>query len=202
MRKALLPLLVAFLLAACRHDPPNLNSPGRTIVVLGDSMAAGVGSGPGEAYPDLLATRLRAEVVNAGVSGSTTAEGLARIGDVLAEDPWMVIVELGGNDFLRQVPPEQTERNLRGILDRLIAGRVVPVLVEMDAPFAARYREIYGRLSDEYHVPVVEDVFGEIERDPSLKSDQIHPNAAGQRKLAEAIAEEIQPILDARRKAR
>ncbi len=202
MRKALLPLLFAVLLAACRHAPPNLNSPGHTIVVLGDSMAAGVGSGPGEAYPDLLAARLRTEVVNAGVSGNTTADGLARIGDVLAEDPWMVIVELGGNDFLRQVPPEQTERNLRAILDRLIAGRVVPMLVEMDAPFAARYREIYGRLGDEYHVPVVEDVFGEIERDPSLKSDQIHPNAAGQRKLAEAIAEEVQPILDARRKAR
>lgn len=202
MRKVLLPLLAVTLLAACRHAPPNLNSPGHTIVVLGDSMAAGVGSGPGEAYPDLLAARLKMEVVNAGVSGNTTADGLARIGEVLAEDPWMVIVELGGNDFLRQVPPEQTERNLRGILDRLIAGRVVPVLVEMDAPFAARYREIYGRLGDEYHVPVVEDVFGEIERDPSLKSDQIHPNAAGQRKLAEAIAKEIQPILDARRKAR
>jgi acyl-CoA thioesterase-1 len=202
MRKALLPILLTVLLTGCRHAPPNLNSPGHTIVVLGDSLAAGVGSGPGEAYPDLLATQLKAEVVNAGVSGNTTADGLARVGDVLAEDPWLVIVELGGNDILRQVPPEQTERNLRAILDRLIAGRVVPVLVEVDAPFAARYREIYGRLGDEFHVPVVEDVFGEVLRNPSLKSDEIHPNAAGQRKLAEAILEEIQPLLDARRKAR
>ena len=204
MCKALLPLLIAIaaLPTACRHAPPNLNSPGHTIVVLGDSLAAGVGSGPGEAYPDLLAARLKADVVNAGVSGNTTADGLARVGDVLAEDPWLVIVELGGNDILRQVPPEQTERNLRAILDRLIAGRVVPVLVEMDAPFGARYREIYGRLGDEYHVPIVEDVFGEVLRDPALKSDQIHPNAEGQRRLAQAIAEELQPILDARRKAR
>jgi acyl-CoA thioesterase-1 len=198
MRKAL-PLLV--LLAACRPDVPNLDSAGRTIVCLGDSITAGVGSGPGQAYPDLLAAQLAGtEVINAGVSGETAAEGLARVDEVLAEDPWLVIVELGGNDFLRRVPPEQTEQALRGILDRLIAARVVPVLVELDAPFGGRYLEIYERLGDEYHVPVVEDAVGEILRDPSLKSDTIHPNAAGQKVLAEAIAEEIEPLIKARRK--
>lgn len=197
MRKAL-PLLL--LLAACRPGVPNLDSPGRTIVVLGDSIASGVGSGPGEAYPDLLAAQLGTEVVNAGVSGNTAADGLARIDEVLAEDPWLVIVELGGNDLLRQVPPEQTEQSLRGILDRLVAARVVPVLVELDAPFGGRYLEIYERLGDEYHVPVVEDAVGEILRDPSLKSDTIHPNAAGQKVLAEAIAEEVEPLIEARRK--
>jgi lysophospholipase L1-like esterase len=114
----------------------------------------------------------------------------------------MVIVELGGNDVLRRVPPEETESNLRAILDRVLGARAVPVLVEMDAPFAGRYREIYERLGDEYDVPVVEDVVGEILRSPSLKSDQIHPNAEGQRLIAEAIAEELEPILAARRKAR
>lgn len=199
MRPALL-FLVLF--AACAPDVPNLDSPGRTIVVLGDSIASGVGSGAGEAYPDLLAARLGAEVINAGVSGNTTAEGLARIDEVLAEDPWMVIVELGGNDMLRRVPPEQAERNLRSILDRVIAARAVPVLVEMDAPFGGRYLEIYERLGDDYDIPVVEDALGEILRDRSLKSDSIHPNAQGQRALAEAIAEEIEPLIEARRKAR
>lgn len=199
MRPALLFLV---LLAACAPDVPNLDSPGRTIVVLGDSIASGVGSGAGEAYPDLLAARLGAEVINAGVAGNTTAEGLARIDEVLAEDPWMVIVELGGNDMLRRVPPEQAERNLRSILDRVIAARAVPVLVEMDAPFGGRYLEIYERLGDDYDIPVVEDALGEILRDRSLKSDTIHPNAQGQRALAEAIAEEIEPLIEARRKAR
>ena len=199
MRRAL-PLLL--LLAACRPDVPNLDSPGRTIVCLGDSITAGVGSGPGEAYPELLAARLGTEVINAGVSGETAAQGLARVDAVLAEKPWLVVVELGGNDILRQVPPEQTERSLRQILDRLLSARVVPVLVAIDAPFGGGYREIYGRLGDEYHVPVVEDAVGEILRDRSLKSDTIHPNAQGQKVLAEAVAEEIEPLIEARRTGR
>jgi acyl-CoA thioesterase I len=198
--RAAFPLLLV--LAACRPDAPNLDSPGRTLVCLGDSLTAGVGSGPGEAYPELLAARLGTEVINAGVSGDTAAQGLARLDEVLAQDPWLVVVELGGNDILHQVPPEQTERSLRGILDRLLAARVVPVLVEMDAPFGSRYQEIYERLGDEYHVPVVEDAVGEILRDRSLKSDTIHPNAQGQKVLAAAVAEEIEPLIAARRKAR
>lgn len=195
-----LPLFL--LLAACGPGVPNLDSPGRTIVCLGDSITAGVGSGPGEAYPELLAARLRAAVINAGVSGDTAADGLSRMDQVLAADPWLVVVELGGNDFLRQVPPEQTERALRSILNRLLAARVVPVLVEMDPPFGGRYREIYGRLGDEYHVPVVEDAVGEILRDRSLKSDTIHPNSRGQQLLAVAVADEIEPLITAHRKAR
>lgn len=194
--------LFVLLLAACSPDVPNLDSPGTTIVVLGDSIASGVGSGPGQAYPELLAARLGTEVVNAGVSGNTTADGLARIDEVLEEDPWMVIVELGGNDVLRRVPPEQTERNLRGIVDRVISARAVPVLVEMDAPFGGDYLAIYERLGEEYDIPVVEEVLGEILRDRDLKSDTIHPNAEGQKILAEAIAEEIEPILEARKSDR
>jgi len=190
------------LLAACRPHVPNLDSPGRTIVCLGDSITAGVGAGPGEAYPELLAARLGTAVINAGVSGETADQGLARVDAVLAEDPWLVVVELGGNDILRQVPPEQTERSLRGILDRLLAARVVPLLIEIDAPFGGRYRDIYERLGDEYHVPVVDDAVGEILRDRTLKSDEIHPNAQGQKVLADAVAEEIEPLIAARRKMR
>jgi acyl-CoA thioesterase-1 len=200
MRRPLSVLLL--LLAACSPDVPNLDSPGTTIVVLGDSIAAGVGSGPGQAYPELLAARFGTEVVNAGVSGNTTADGLARIDKVLAEDPWMVIIELGGNDLLRRVPPEETERNLRGIVDRVISARAVPVLVEMDAPFGGDYLAIYERLGEAYGIPVVEETLGEILSDRNLKSDTIHPNAEGQKILAEAIAEELEPILEARKTSR
>ena len=193
----LVPVLLA--LAACGPDVPNLDSPGRTIVCLGDSITAGVGVGPGEAYPELLARRFSAEVVNAGVPGDTAADGLARVDAALAADPWLVIVELGGNDILRRVAPERTEEALRTILDRLLAARVVPLLVEVEAPFAARYGDVFERLADDYEgIPVVEDVLGDILLDRDLKADTIHPNARGHEQLAEAIGDEIEPLLDAR----
>ncbi|HXO19834.1 MAG TPA: GDSL-type esterase/lipase family protein [Thermoanaerobaculia bacterium] len=194
---ALLPLL-----AACRQPPPNLDSPGRSIVCFGDSITAGVGAGPGRTYPDFLAARLRRSVVNAGVSGDTAADGLARLSDVLAEDPWLVIVELGGNDLLRQVPIEKTESDLRAIVERLLKARVLPVLVEVHGPFGGRHRDLYERLGREYRTPIVEDVLSNILRDPALKSDEIHPNARGYEKLAAAVAETVEPLVAARRRVR
>jgi len=170
---------------------------------LGDSITAGTGVGPGEAYPDLLAKALAADVVNAGVPGDTAAEGLARVESVLAENPWLVLVELGGNDILRRVPPEETEAALRAILDRLLAARVVPLVVEVDAPFAASYSQVFARLEKAYpSVPFESEAIGEILRDASLKSDGVHPNARGQEKLAEALLDEIKPLIAARGKLR
>ncbi|HEX4962201.1 MAG TPA: arylesterase [Thermoanaerobaculia bacterium] len=210
MRKVFLPVSISLaallgflgLLAACRHEPPNLHSPGSTIVVLGDSIASGYGVGEGEAFPEVVGAKLKTEVINAGVPGDTTGDGLARLDQVLAQDPWLVVVELGGNDILRQVPPEQAEQNLRRILDRLLAAKVLPVLIEVDAPFAGRYNAMYDRLADDYHIPIVDDVLGEILRSPSLKSDQVHPNAQGQRELADAVAKELEPLIAARKKRR
>lgn len=197
-------LVLALLLAACGPDPeeiPNLDSPGRTIVCLGDSITSGVGAAPGQPFPALLAEQIGTEVINAGVPGDTTEGGLARVDEVLAHDPWMVIVELGGNDILNQVPPERTEAALRQILDRLLAARVVPVLVEIDVPFAGRYSDVFDRLNADYDkIPVVEETLGEILVDPALKADPIHPNAQGHVKLAEAVAEVVEPILEARRR--
>jgi len=198
----LLPLLAALVALACGPQAPNLDSPGRTIVCLGDSITAGVGAAPGAPYPDLLADRLGVPVINAGVPGDTAEDGLARVGDVLAADPWLVIVELGGNDVLRQVPPERTEAALRSILRRLLAARVVPVLVELRVPFAGRHGEIYERVGKEYKVPVVADTLHDILLDPALKSDTIHPNAQGYERLAKAVAAEVEPLIKARRRLR
>lgn len=192
-------LLVAVVSVACGADAPNLDSPGRTIVCLGDSITAGVGAGAGEGYPDRLAARLGIEVINAGVPGDTSSDALARLDGVLAHDPWLVIVELGGNDLLRQVPMERTEKAMREILDRLIAARVVPVLVEIHGPFGGRYRDLFARLEEDYEVPLVEDVLPEILTDSRFKADSIHPNAAGYAQLAEAVADKVKPLLDARR---
>lgn len=206
--KRTLPFALVLILAAvtavtgCGPDVPNLDSPGRTIVCLGDSITSGVGTSPGAAYPDLLASRLGVEILNAGVSGDTAEDGLARLDDVLEQDPWLVLVELGGNDILRRVPPARTEAALRQILDRLLAARVAPVLVEIETPFGGAYSAIFEKLGDEYDIPVIEDTLGEILLDPALKADTIHPNDQGHAVLAEAIAETLEPILEARREVR
>jgi lysophospholipase L1-like esterase len=112
----------------------------------------------------------------------------------------MVIVELGGNDILRSVPPARTEAALRQILDRLLAARVVPVLVEIEVPFRGKYAEVFERIDDDYDIPMVEDTLGEILLDADLKADPIHPNAEGHKALAEAVADVVEPIVEARRR--
>jgi acyl-CoA thioesterase-1 len=191
-------LSVLLFAAACSPEVPNLDSPGRTIVCLGDSITSGVGAEPGQPFPALLATKLNREVINEGVPGDTAEDGLARVDQALAHDPWMVIVELGGNDILRQVPPARTEAALRQVLDRLLAARVVPVLVELEVPFAGRYSDVFKRIEDDYDIPVIEGALGEILLDPALKADPIHPNASGHVQLAGAIADVVEPIVEAR----
>ncbi len=184
----------------CARKIPNLDSPGTTIVAFGDSITAGYGaSGASATYPERLAARIGRPVINAGVNGDTTADGLARIDSVLAQNPWLVIVELGGNDILGQVPIERTEANLQAIVERLLAARTVPVLVEIHGPFSGgRFSDLFERLSKKYQVPVIEDALPEILEDPALKSDPIHPNDAGYTELAEAVSDELAPILKKR----
>ncbi|HXU34155.1 MAG TPA: GDSL-type esterase/lipase family protein [Thermoanaerobaculia bacterium] len=201
MRRALpIVLLSLALVAGCRREIPNLDSPGTTIVAFGDSITAGYGAdGPGTTYPERLAERIGRPVINAGVPGDTTADALARIEPMLAENPWLVIVELGGNDLLQQVPIERTEANLSAIVERLLAARTVPVLIEIHGPFGGgRYADLFERLGDKYHVPVLEDALPEILSDRTLKSDEIHPNAAGYEKLAQAVYEKLRPLLERR----
>lgn len=196
--RSAVPLTFAALLAACRDLPPNLDSRGTTIVCFGDSITAGVGAGGAPTYPDLLAQRLEADVVNAGYPGATAADLLARLPEALAHDPWLVIVEAGGNDMLRRVPVGETEAAVRGLVQGVLAAGAVPMLVEIRAPFGG-LGDLFVRLGDEYDVPVVEDVLPEILLDRRLKSDEIHPNAAGYERLAAAVADEVEPLLEARR---
>ena len=194
-------LAAACLILACGRAVPNLDSPGRTIVCLGDSLTAGVGRGDGHTYPELLAHRLGAEVVNAGVAGDTASQAARRIDRVLAADPWLVVVALGGNDILRRVPLEITESALDGIVERLLEAGVVPLLIEVRGPFGSRYADLFDRLERRHGVPVIRDVLPGLLLDRRYKSDAIHLNAAGYERLAEAVAERIEPLMRRRRAA-
>ena len=172
---------------------PNLDSPGRTIVCFGDSLTAGVGRGDGATYPEHLARRLGTEVINAGVPGDTASQALRRIDGVLADDPWLVVVELGGNDILRRMPLETTESALDAIVERLLDAGVVPLLVEVRGPFGGRYGKLFDRLESRHGVPVIRDVLPRLLLDRRYKSDAIHLNAAGYERLAEEVAQRVEP---------
>lgn len=173
------------------------------MVCLGDSITDGVGRGEAPGYPARLAELLGVPVVELGVAGDTAAEGRARLGQALAADPWLVIVELGGNDLLRRRPPADTERDLAAIVEGVLAAGAVPMLVAVEAPLVpggAAYGEVYRRLGERYGVPVVADALADILADPRLKSDPIHPNGAGYERLAREVAAAVEPLVAERRR--
>lgn len=185
---------------ACAPEPPNLDSPGTTVVCFGDSITYGIGAGGKPTYPDLLADKLGVEVINDGIPGDTTADGVRRLDALLDLDPWLVVVELGGNDLLDRRPLEAVETDLRTILETLLDEQVLPVLVAVSGPFGFDYDDLFERLAKEYRIPLIADALPDILRRPGLKADTIHPNAAGYERLAKEVAKVLEPILRARRK--
>lgn len=182
----------------------NLDSSGTSIVAFGDSLTAGYGARKGEDYPSKLAARIGATVINAGVSGDTTEGALARIEeDVLSNEPRIVIVGLGGNDFLRGVPLAATETNLRDIVRRIHAGGAMVVLLGFEFPsLTANYAEMYERVAADERCLLVDDVLDGIMSDGKLKSDAIHPNAAGYELLAERVAGPLKKLKEKADEAR
>ena len=177
------------------------------VVFLGDSLTAGFGLGEEEAYPALASAALAAEgrpvrVVNAGVSGDTSAGGLARLDWVLRLAPDVVVVELGPNDGLRGLSLAATEANLREIVERsraagarvLLAGMLIPPNYGPD--YAGRFAAIYPRLAAELDVPLVPFLLEGVGGEPDLNlADGIHPNAAGHRRLAENVLPHLRPLV-------
>ena len=175
----------------------NLTSSGTAIIAFGDSLTAGYGAPAGEDYPSRLSALTAAEVINAGVSGDTTESALARLSaDVLSQNPRIVIVGLGGNDFLRGVPIASTEENLRAIIGQIQGAGAMVLLLGFRFPsLNANYEGMYERIADETGSLLVPDVMDGILRDPSMKSDEIHPNGRGYALMAERVAPSLRKLL-------
>jgi acyl-CoA thioesterase I len=193
--------------AACSTTPDGgvgpSSLPHLSIAALGDSLTSGYGIGRNQAYPALLERSLREaglpfRVANHGASGDTTAGGLRRLADALAERPQILIVALGANDGLRRVPAADVRRNLEQIIEAAKAQGVSVLLCGMEAlpiygwQYTVDFHRVYPDLAAKHGVPLVPFLLdGVVGNSALLLPDMVHPNAAG----AQAIADNIWPYL-------
>jgi lysophospholipase L1-like esterase len=191
-------LLLAAMLAACGDDelrvPPL--APDARVLAFGDSLTAGVGAGPGASYPDVLERLIERPVINAGVPGEATRQGLERLPALLEEhEPDLVVLCLGGNDFLQGIAPRQVEDNLRAMI-RLVRDRGKHlILLGVPKPgLLLSVPDLYERLADEFDVPCDDEIIAELLSSPAMKSDALHPNSGGYQRMAEAVAALIDPL--------
>ena len=181
-------IVMLLALSACEQSPQfNALAPGATVLAFGDSVTYGVGAKSGEDFPTLLAAETGWNVIKAGVSGDTASEARHRIDALLAQyQPQLVIVELGGNDFLRRRPAATVKRDLRQIIDMSLASGATTVLISVPELSVLRVTmgaladaPIYEELAEETGVVLVSDIFSDVLSDDDLKADEIHPNSRG-----------------------
>ena len=222
--KPLTVIVSLFLVIGCeRDDPPtpaaSASQPAGAaprsadvprVVFLGDSLTAGLGVDAEQAFPALVGKALEGEkipvhVVNAGVSGDTTAGGLRRLDWLLRQKPDVIVVGLGGNDGLRGVELNASEENLRAIIRKSRAGGAEVLLLGMLIPpnygpeYTKQFKEIYPRVAKELDVPLVPFVLEGVGGDVKLNQpDGIHPTARGHEVLARNVLPHLRPLVGRR----
>lgn len=203
-RKLLLAVVAAFLIMAVFaarkyiwYPIENRDATGDVIVAFGDSLTYGTGAGNGEDWPSIVARRCGCTVINKGVPGDTSGDALRRVDeDVLALEPHLVIIGLGGNDVLQRLPREETFQNLRQLVDRIQdSGAMVVILGLKGFPFSDDLSSGYKQLARETGSVYVPNILGGILSKPKYKADQIHPNAAGYVLMANRIYDKLEPYL-------
>lgn len=204
--------LLSFVLLLLVTAPDHLAAEGRkprTILILGDSLAAGLGVDPDQSFPALLQKKIEAaglpdRIKNAGLSGETTAGGRRRIKWVLRQPVDLLIIELGGNDGLRGIPPKTTRENLQAIIDSareihpelpiLLAGMRMPENYGKD--YTTAFARIYPELAEKNHIGLVPFLLEGVGGRPELNQpDLIHPNPAGHQIVADNVWAVLEPLL-------
>ena len=217
-------LVVVAVLASCGGDPPKpdaaappapasapapatVTAAKPRIVFLGDSLTAGLGLSADKSFPSVLGTKLKDkgldyEIINAGVSGDTSAGGLRRLDWSLEGDVRVLILALGANDGLRGLPIGDLEKNLAAVLDRAKERRIPVILAGMEAPpnngidYTTAFRKVYVDLAKRYQVRFIPFLLQGVAGDASLnQADGIHPNVRGAEIVADLVWKELEPVL-------
>ncbi len=190
-------LSIILITGSCGPKVANTGTSGKNIICFGDSLTAGYGAKPGEDYPAVLSKLLDQPIINAGSSGNTTRQALERLQtDVLDQDPRLVIVQFGANDFFRKIPKTETRDNLDQIVLKIqekgamvaIAGVRIGLLVD-------EYDEVFQQVASDRKCIYIPNIIKDIFTDPLKKSDEIHPNASGYAIIAQRVYERIKPYL-------
>ena len=188
--------LLAAALAGCGRDKKTAQPvpPGSTVLALGDSLTFGTGASAETSYPTVLAGLTGWNVVNAGVSGDTSAQALARLPALLAEhQPKLVIVSIGGNDFLRKLPESDTRAHVHAICKQsLDAGAQVLLVAVPRATVAAALGQmtdhaLYAEVAKDLKIPLQREAWGEVLAQPDLRADAVHANARGYAQFARSV---------------
>ena len=182
---------IYLLLTACSEAPPALQplSGDAVILAFGDSLTYGTGVNKAQSYPARLQQLTGRRVINAGVPGEISAQGIQRLPKLLERhQPELVILIHGGNDFLRKLPAEQTRRHLQQMIKQIRQADSQVLLVAVPRPgLLLADAPLYQRVAEQDKVPLLQDLLADILQNSSTKSDLIHPNAEGYALLAEGI---------------
>ena len=188
--------LLLVTLAGCARDKKTAQPvpPGSTVLALGDSLTFGTGASAETCYATVLAGLTGWNVVNAGVSGDTSAQALARLPALLAEhQPKLVIVSIGGNDFLRKLPESDTRAHVHAICKQsLAAGAQVLLVAVPRATVAAALGQmtdhaLYAEVAKDLKIPLQREAWGEVLAQPDLRADAVHANARGYAQFARSV---------------
>lgn len=198
--KLWLAFLITTILIACGSSQKLPAIPtGATVLILGDSLSYGTGASEGQDYPALLAQSTGWNIINAGIPGDTSAQGLARLPELLEEhQPKLLMIVLGGNDFLQKQPIAQTEANLRAIVQSAKSQSIPSLLIAIPdyQPIKAALgslsdHALYAALAEDVQTPLVEDIFSPVLSKNSLKADYVHPNAQGYQAVEVALRKSL-----------
>ena len=202
LRKNILLVVCSLWLVAClgcaKREIRNVDSRGTNIICFGDSITFGYGAQTQESYPVVLSKMIQIPVINAGIDGDTTIEALRRFdADVLERDPFLVIIEFGGNDFLRKIPKEVTVKNIKEMVERAQAKGAMVAIVDISAGmFLGEYHTAFYDLAKEKGAIFIPRILNGIITNPSLKSDFLHPNAEGYKIVTQRIYRGIMTYLN------